>query len=271
MNHPSTDQSVRPGVLVAVVGSIAVTVVLVWALKGKPSPTNVAVEAAAPVRVLASAKPTAMFKRAKRAEATPAAVNTERHPWTAATRLSMPEMGPVTTAPAAATSLAGFQGTGTFDYQVQAAQVAEVVRNAIVQEDQRGDAMLPGSANDFAQSQGAGGFIAQPEWGGIARPPGSATQFAGSPATGPDGSRAQAGPVAASVRNAGTPPEPGGDLTSPGSAAQVSLGSGPPGAQVVNNAVDAYREGERLRRAYVEEMRVRRIVTIAEARQREGI
>jgi hypothetical protein len=35
--------------------------------------------------------------------------------------------------------------------------------------------------------------------------------------------------------------------------------------------VEAYREGERLRRAYVEEMRVRRIATIADARQREGM
>lgn len=286
MNHPNPNQSIRPGVLVVAVGTLAVTVVLAWALKGRPSPTDVAVEAAVPMSPSVSVKPVAALARVKQVVATPVAVNTERPRWTRATRLSMPEMRTDTTSPDAAASLAGFQRTETFDYRAQAAQVAEVVRNAIAQEERRSEAMLPGSATGFAQSQGAGGpfnqaqpgpvgsvpnAIAQPETGGAARSPGIAAQFAGSPGNGPAGFQAQGAPVAESVPNAVTPPELGGYAASPGSAAQVSQGSGPAGGQVVNNAVEAYREGERIRRAYVEEMRAKRVVTIVEARQRGGI
>jgi len=242
IKQQSSDQSIRPGLLVAAVGTLAVTVVLAWALKSTPSPTGVTVESAAPVGPPATAEPAATRTRIRQAVATPVAVNTERLRWTRATRLSMPEMGTDTTAPGTATSLAGFQGTGTFDYQAQAAQVAGVVRSGIAQAERRGDATLPGSATGFDPSQGAGGLVYQ----------------------------AQSGPVG-SVPNEVTQPERGGAATPPGSAAQVSQGSGPPGAQAGNNVVEAYREGERLRRAYVEEMRVRRIATIADARQREGM
>lgn len=270
----------------AVVGAIAVMVALLWALKGTPSPTEVAVAAQAPVRPLASARPMVTLARAERVVASPVTVNPEPRRWTGASRLSSPEMGTAPVEPDPTSSLGGFPAAQRFDYRTQAAQAADLVRDAIAQQENQGDGMLSGSPSDFKRSQDPSGFtyraqpgpvgrvpnaVTQPETGGAARSTGSAPQFARSRGTDNSGSPAPASPVDGGVSNPTASPELGAAAMASRSAGRVSQGAGPPGAQAVNNAVEAFREGERLRRAYVEEMRVKRVALIAEARQQDGM
>jgi hypothetical protein len=286
MKHPATEQNVRPGFLLAVVGAAVVMVALLWALKGRPAPTEVAVAARTLVRPSASARPVAALARFGQPVATPVTVNSERPRWTGASRLSSPELGADPIESDATTSLAGFPGARTFDYRTQAAQVAEAVRSAIAGQENRGDGMSPGPTDGLAQSQDPSGFtyraqpapvgrvpsaMTPPETGGAATSPSAAPQFAGSRGTDNSGPPAQASPVDGSVPDTTAPSDFGGGAMASGSAGRVSPGAGPPGAQAVNNAVEAFREGERLRRAYVEEMRVRRVAMIAEARQQDGM
>jgi hypothetical protein len=124
-----------------------------------------------------------------------------------------------------------------------------------------------------AQPAQAGGspntIIAPPQTAGAVRTPSSASQYTGTPGQGAYSSPVQT-TFAAEDGGAVTSPNLGGATAMAGSAGQVSLSSGPPGTQNPHNPVEAYREGERIRRAYVEERRVMRIGTIVQARQQGG-
>jgi hypothetical protein len=171
--------------------------------------------------------------------------------------MARPETGPATTAPVAATD-PRLQGMATFDYRAQAEQAAEVVRNT----------MAPGYGAALTQPPGVGGLVYQGQPGSVGGVPNVITQPGSGGAAMSSGSGAQS--PGSPVSNGVTAPVAAGTSTSPGSAAQASQGSGPPGVQTPN-AVDAYREMERLRRAYVEEMRLKRITLIAAARQADGL
>ena len=268
VNQQNEDQTVRPGVRLVLMGTIAVMVALIWVGRSKPAPAEATVEAMAPVSPRASAEPaTGFFRRANRPAATPVAEKAEPPRWVATSRMARPETGSDTTAPGVATD-PRLQGMATFDYRAQAEQAAEVVRNTIAEEQKAGNATAPGFGAALAQPAGAGGLvyqgqpgsygglpnvITQPGSGGAAMSSGSGTQSAGSPVL--DGVPA---------------PERAGTSASPGSAAQVSQGSGSPGTAAANNAVEAWREAERLRRAYVEQMRLQRISLIVQLRQSGG-
>jgi hypothetical protein len=282
VNQQKEDQTIRPGVRLVLVGAMAVTVALIWVGRSKPAPAEPTVEAAASGSPPASAEPaTGLLGRVRRPAATPVAENTEPPRWVATSRMARPETGTDTTAPAAATD-PRLQGKPTFDYQAQAEQAADRVRNVIAEKEKAGNAMVLGSGTALAQPGGAAGLvyqaqpvpvggvpnlITQPGSGGAAASSGSGAQSAGSPY----GGQVQASPVAESGPNGVTAPGTAGASTSPGSAAQVSQGSGAPGAAAGNNAVESWREAERLRRAYVEQMRLQRIALIAQLRQSGGL
>jgi hypothetical protein len=276
VNQQNEDQTIRPGIRLALVGAMAVTVALIWVGKSKPAPAEATVETAAAVSPLASAEPsTGLFRRVNRPAATPVAENAEPPRWVATSRMARPETGSDTAAPAAATD-PRLQASATFDYRAQAEQAAEVVRNT----------MVPGAGADLTQPPGEGGLvyqgqpgsvggvpnvITQPGSGGATTSSGSGAQSAGLPSPSAYGGQAQASPVAESGPNGVTAPVTAGTSPPPGSAAQVSQGSGSPGAAAANNPVEAWREAERLRRAYVEQMRLQRIALIAAARQADGL
>jgi hypothetical protein len=277
MKHQHTDQGIRPGVLVAVVGAIAIMAVLAWALKGRSVPAEGTLAVATSVAPAAPADSATEFRHTHRpAASAPMPVSTEQpHRVVVSTRWATPETEAGAASPGTALGVPVFQSAPTFDYRAQAAQVAEVIHSAIVQQDSGSDAAVSGPAVDLVQAQNAGspvyqvqpgpaGGIAmtQPETGRGVGSAAAAPGFGGPSGAPPTDSSVQAGSAAEVAANPAAAPE----LNQ-----QVTRGVGSPDAQVVNNAVDAYREGARLRRAYVEEMRLRRIAFIADARQREGI
>ncbi len=270
--YPGANRRPRLGFLIASAGCFALALALLWAARSKPVPAEPPAEGASPeataqtipsqVGALAGARRTAQGQMA---------TYPDYSKLPASTRLA----GADPTVPVAPTPIPGFEGKQTFDYQAQAARVAETVRNAIAQE-QTG---VLGSSLGLAQSQAPGSFVqpgfvggfpnvaVPPATGGAASSPGSAPQFGGSQNPGTYGSPTQNGSAAAGSGNAATASGSGSTATTPGS---VDPGSGPPATQPANNAVEAWREAERLRRAYVEEMRLKRIALIVEARGAAG-
>jgi hypothetical protein len=270
MKNSTASQGVRPGVLFAVVGAIVVTVSLAWGLRGKPAPAPIAVDAAATVSPTAANERAAAAHPARRVHAARAPLNAEPARRTAATRLSVPDSGPGTPSPAPAASVAGAAGPGTFDYEGQAAQIAGVVRTAIARGEAPVVATRSAISEDLTQTQAIAGSGYEASPGAYAGVPDAMTQprsgVAAVPGAGPSNAQAPTG----SAPEQAAPPLAGG-ATVPGSTGQAAADSAPPGTLVVNNAVEAYREGERLRRAFVEEMRVQRVITIVQARQSEGL
>lgn len=293
MNRNSTqkpapaERGIRPGVLALAAGAMAATAVLFWGFRSHPAagrPAERSQNTGAAVSPQAAAedvpsKParyrlmsTSPNPAGGAGVSTPLAADPVPLRLPPATRMSSPGMSPDPGAPGAA----GLAGVETFDYQAQAAVSA---RAAAALAAQVAGALAAGSApppsggqglamNGFTSPSGQAGrgpsLAPQPPAGGGAQP-GPALLPAGAAGAGSYASPASAGPAAEGGRSALTAPDIGGY------AGVVAPASGPPGNQEIHNAVEAYREAERLRRAYVEQQRLGRITTIAEARQKEGI
>ncbi len=233
--YPGANRRPRLGFLIASAGCFALALALLWGARSKPVPAEPgAEEASAEVTAPTTPAQVGALHGARRAASSQVAELQNQYKWPAPTRLA----GADPTVPVAPAPLPGFEGKETFDYQAQAARVAEVVRNAIAQE----QAAAPGSSLLPAQSPGGGGFVQPGPLGGLLNavmPPttaggagssGSGSQFAGTQNPGTQGSPTQSGSATAGSGNTAAAPGSTVTGTSPGA---VDQGSAPPATQPV--------------------------------------
>ncbi len=273
------EQGVRPGVLLGVAGAAAITTLL-WAIAPGSSPSSsppVASDAPAtqePVKEVtamthpASHGPFAALKPRSKDNSPMVRAQLEResfthNPWMMSTDTSLTAPPP---------KVPGYSGP-LFDYAAEANQLAEGVRSVIAKDEAVAAAMpgdmvrqIPGIS--VAGTAGHGNGVGQ-----------------ANVAPGPSGPHAYVGPnvkvalsepppvesgVSPEVTGQPGPGDSGVTTGDSGAAVQAPGIASTTGANANGVVNDGYRSADRIRRAYVEEMRIKRIQLILAARQQEG-
>ncbi len=303
-NQNKANSGIRRGFLFGMIGFVALVAALVMTFRPGAARTAVSQAAAEPVESAASTvHPSVRVPFAPRsgdAGQVPAQPAGSRR-WSGVTRSSTVGIGGQSAAPDAAGEAFGlsqFRGIPTFDYQSKGERILGVLRDAIAQPDPVQPAVPRATASaatassassatkaaratqpDSLQPAKASGIPAQRDMASVAVAPSqpanapsagsSAPVVFGSQVRSPSSSVPQDLASGAGVVRVDRAPTAKSSVFA-GQVSQASDVLNRLGLDSVDNAVEAFRQGGPIRRACVEELRLKRIALIVEARQQEG-